>query len=322
MLPISIIGFIIYSSLVIILCIGFSLTYLMEKFPNFAHTSYASIGTMISYSMVRLLGYNPYLSTPICLIIGGLLGIILYLLVVKPLQDRGRKGIELTFAMFALSIILSATVNVFSYWIFITYGFRTSGFMLIEYDFNLIGHPGIFFIAPLLSISLVLFLHLFLTRTNFGIALRAAAEDPRLAESLGINLFHIHLLSWFMTGAMSMLAGSLLPLWLPTNLGWSDALLVSVIAGSVVGGLDNIYGSILGGVLVSLAQKILPSLMVGLLGVWIAGYESLTPILIIVVVLMVEPNGIMGVLYEEHPRFWALWRRVTRARADLRSKRD
>ncbi|MGB9623204.1 MAG: ABC transporter permease subunit, partial [Candidatus Bathyarchaeia archaeon] len=275
--------------------------------------------TIISYAMVRLLGYNPYLSTPICLIIGGLLGIILYLLIVKPLQDRGRRGIELTFAMFALSIILSAIINVFSYWVFITYGFRTSGFMLVEYDFNLMDYPGIFFIAPLLSVSLVLFLHLFLTRTNFGIALRAAAEDPKLAESLGINLFHIHLLSWFMTGAMSTLAGSLLPLWLPTNLGWSDALLVSVIAGSVVGGLDNIYGAILGGILVSLAQKILPSLIVGSIGVWIAGYEPLTPILIIVIVLMVEPNGIMGVLYEEHPRFWKLWRRVSHTRAELRS---
>lgn len=311
MLPISIVGFIIYSALIIILCIGFSLTYLMEKFPNFAHTSYASIGTIISYAMVRLLGYNPYLSAPICLIIGGLLGILLYLLIVKPLQDRGRRGIELTFAMFALSIILSAIINVFSYWVFITYGFRTSGFMLVEYDFNLVDYPGIFFIAPLLSVSLVLFLHLFLTRTNFGIALRASAEDPKLAEALGINLFHIHLSSWFMTGAMSTLAGSLLPLWLPTNLGWSDALLVSVIAGSVIGGLDNIYGAILGGVLVSLAQKILPSLVVGLAGVWIAGYESLTPILIIVVVLMVEPNGIMGILYEEHPRFWKFWRRLT-----------
>ncbi|MBS7630332.1 branched-chain amino acid ABC transporter permease [Candidatus Bathyarchaeota archaeon] len=312
-------GFVIYSGMLIILCVGFSMTYLMEKFPNFAHTSYASIGTIISYTIVRLLGYNPYLSAPISSIVGGLLGIVLYLLIVKPLQEKGRGGIELIFAMFALSIILSAIMSVFSYWVLITYRFRTSGFILVEYDFSIFGYPGIFFVAPLLSVILVVSLHLFLTRTNFGIAIRATAEDPKLAASLGINLFHVHLSSWFITGTMASLAGSLLPLWLPTSLGWSDALLVSVLAGSVVGGLDNIYGAVIGGILVSVAQKMVPSLLVGLLGTWIAGYEHLAPILIIVIVLMVEPRGLIEVLNEEHSRLWKVWRRLSYRRSKLRS---
>lgn len=318
MLPPSVIGVIVYSGMLIILCIGFSLTYLMEKFPNFAHVSYASIGTIISYYLVRMHGFNPYLSAPISSVIGGFLGIALYLLIVKPLQDRGRGGIELTFAMFALSIILSAFISVFSYWVLITYRFRTSGFILVDYDFSLVGYPGIFFVAPVLSVCLVVSLHLFLTRTRFGIALRATAEDPGLAASLGVNLLHTHLSSWFLTGAMSSLAGSLLPLWLPTNLGWSDTLLVSVIAGSVVGGLDNVYGAILGGILVSLAQKTIPSLLVGVLGLWIAGYEPLAPILIIVAVLMVEPQGIVGVLNDERSWLWKAWRRFSQWRAGMR----
>ena len=40
-------------SLLMILCIGFTFTYMIEKFPNFAHTGYASIGTMIVFYLVR-----------------------------------------------------------------------------------------------------------------------------------------------------------------------------------------------------------------------------------------------------------------------------
>jgi len=309
------VGAIIYACMLIILCVGFSLTHMMEKFPNFAHANYASIGTMFAYTFVRLWGYNPYLTWPLAFLLGGVLGVALYLLVVRPMRMVGSGGVVLAFAMFALSQVIAAILGIYSYWVLMTYRFRTGGFMLKSYDLRLMGYPCILFAAPLLCVGLVVSLHLFLTRVKFGIAIRATAEDPELSVSLGVNIFRVHLASWFLTGGMSALAGAVLPLWLPTSIGGADELLMSVIAGSVLGGLDNIYGAILGGLTVALAKKVLPGMLIRAFGVWIGGYEPMVPILVIVIVLLLEPKGLTGFLHREHPLLRRAWRRLGGLRA-------
>jgi branched-subunit amino acid ABC-type transport system permease component len=79
MLPSIAVGAVIYACIMILLCVGFSLTHMMKKFLNFAHAEYASIGTMFTYSFVRLWGCNPYLVWPLVSLLGGVVGVALYL---------------------------------------------------------------------------------------------------------------------------------------------------------------------------------------------------------------------------------------------------
>ena len=74
-------------SLLVILCLGFTFTYMMEKFPNFAHTSFASIGTAVTYYLVKFYGWNPYSTWPMSMLIGGLVGVALYLIIVKKIKE-------------------------------------------------------------------------------------------------------------------------------------------------------------------------------------------------------------------------------------------
>jgi len=301
MLSPVIVGTIIYGSMLVILCVGFSLTHLMEKFPNFAHSSFAIVGTILTFNFVMLWGYNPYLAWPFAFLLGGCIGMVLYLSVVRPMQRLGSSGIMLSFAMLALSIVLTSVLSIYSYWIMTSYGLRLSGFILKNYDFRWMDYPGIMFVAPLISILMVVALHLLLTRVKFGIAIKATAEDPKLATTLGVNVFSVHLASWFLTGAFSALAGAVLPLWIATSLGYSDELLISIMAGSVLGGLDSIYGAIVGGIFVTIVQRILPSLLISAFGVWIGEYGPLIPIIVIVVVLLLEPKGLTGMFSRDHP---------------------
>lgn len=302
MLTVTAIGSIMYASILILLCIGFSFTHMMEKFPNFAHTSYASIGTIFTFAMVRIGGYNPYFAWPIASLASGLISVILYIIIVRPMQRRGTSRIHITFALFALSYVINSTLAVFSYWVMVTQGYRTEGFILRRYDFALMGLPGILFMAPVTCISLVILLHLFLTKSKFGIAIRATAEDPHLATTLGVNILHVHITSWFLTGAMAGLAGAVLPLWQATGFSGSDTLMMNVIAGSVLGGLNNIYGAIIGGLALAFTQRILPGVLIRIFGIWIAGYQSLFPLLIIIAILFIEPEGILGMLYNGSDR--------------------
>ena len=294
MLSITAIDGIMYASILILLCIGFSFTHLMEKFPNLTHTSFATIGTMIAYALSRLQGLNPYLSWPFAAFLTGLVSVVLYLLVVRPIQRSGGGGIQITFAMFALTYIINSVLATFSFWVMVTQDFTAQGFVLRRMDFSINGLPGALFTVPLTCIVLVTLLHLFLTRSKYGIAIRATADDPNLATSLGINVFHIHLASWFMTGALAGLAGAALPLWQPTSLDGSDRLMMNVIAGSVLGGLDNIYGAIIGGLFLSFTQRVLPTILMRALGTWIGVYIPLVPLLIIIGVLFIEPQGLTG----------------------------
>jgi branched-chain amino acid transport system permease protein len=299
-----------YASVLVLLCVGFTFTHMIEKFPNLAHTSYASIGTVFSFVFVRLWGLNPYLAWPFAALFSGLLAIALYMIIVQPMQRAGVGGIQLTFAMFALTFVINALIAIFSYRVMVAFRFRTFGFVLRGYDFTFMGHPGVLITAPLIAVTIVALIYLFLTRTKFGIAIRAATEDPKLASSLGVNIFHVHITSWFLTGALAGLAGAVIPLWYSTRLGGSDELMINVLAGSVLGGLDSIYGAVLGGAFLAYTQRLMPGMLVRAFGVWVANYIPLMPIIVVVSVLLLMPDGIAGVLESDSGPVGRLKRRM------------
>lgn len=300
MLQPGLVGVIIYASILVILCVGFSLIHMIEKFPNFAHSAYSSIGVLVVFSFTKLWGFTPYLGWPIALLLGGVLGVILYIIVVRPMQRQGRDETVMAFAMLALSYILFSILSTYSYWFMFNFGFTTNWFLLRRFDYTWMGYPGVLYAAPLTCFAIVVSIHLFLTRSKFGIALRATAEDPGLAITVGINPFRVHIVVWFLAGAMSALAGAIIPLWMPTNVEYADELLMSVIAGSVLGGLDNVYGSMLGGFLVAFSQRILPSILKDFLGMWVAQYDTMVPMIVIIGGLLLIPEGITSLMEGEN----------------------
>lgn len=290
---------IINISLLVILCIGFTFTFMMEKFPNFAHTSYASIGTVVAFYLVRFRGFNPYQTWPIAVLVCGLLGVLLYVGIVRPIKAQGMREITLTFTFYIMSHLISMSLAIFSYWLLVSKGVQSSGFMLRNYDFRVNGVSGICVVAPITVLLLVAALNVFLYVSKFGVAMRATAEDEFLAASLGVNIQHVHVASWFVSGALAGLAGAIIPLMTGTSINYSDVLLVNVMAGSVLGGLTSITGAIVGGIVVALAKKSLTYTLMTTFGTWVGMYEELIPIVLLFTVLAIEPNGIMAFKWRE-----------------------
>jgi branched-chain amino acid transport system permease protein len=268
------IGMIMHASILVLLCTGFSFTHMIEKFPNFAHT----------------------LAWPVAALANGLISVAIYIFMVRPIRRTGSGTIRLTFAMFALTFVIRSILSIYSYWVMRTQGFRAIGFMLRSYDFEFMDLPGIALMAPLACVAIVSPLHLFLTRTRFGIAIKDTLENPQLASTLGIDIRRVHVASWFITGALAGLAGAAIPLWEYTKLGYSDQIMIDVIAGSVLGGLDNIYGAMVGGAALAFIQTALPGILLGPFGLGIAKFKPLIPVIVIVVILLYEPNGITSIL--------------------------
>jgi branched-subunit amino acid ABC-type transport system permease component len=296
------IDILVQAAVMIILCLGFTFTYMMEKFPNFGHTAIATVGTLIAFALVRIWGYNPYSTWLVSTVACGLLAVGLYIFVVRPIKTNGANIITLTFVFFAIAMVVGSIVNVFSYWFLYNQGYPAEGFWLASFDFNWQGYPGVFVVTLPLCAVLVIAFYLFFTKVRFGIAIRAAAENEQLAAILGVNTSIIHIFSWFLTGALAGLAGAIIPLWQYTGLGYTDTYLILVMAGSVLGGLQSIAGAVIGGFLVTIIEKGLTILLIEYYGIWVADWGALIPSIFIVAVIMIEPEGLMGVLdHPQHP---------------------
>jgi branched-chain amino acid transport system permease protein len=284
----------IYAFELTLLSIGFTLTYLTAKVPNFAHGTYAGIGIYVSYTFSKTLGLSPYMGYPLSFIIGGVVSVIIYVLVINVLTRMGGGAIVLTISTLAIQIFLGALIQIYAYWLLKRYGLYTQIFMLKDYDFKIGEFPGVFITSMSITIVSVVLLHYMLTRTKIGVAMRATAEDPELASVLGININQIQIFSWFLTGGLACLAGAMIPLWFMSTTTSGSAMITSIMAGSLLGGFDSVYGAVVGGFLVGVSEVMFTTWGQQLLGAWVGEYRPLIPMIFLVAILLIEPEGLQG----------------------------
>ena len=284
-----------------ILCIGFTFTYKMEKFPNFAHINYAGIGSIVSWSLTRFFGLNPYDTWLFATLAGGILGMLLYRFVVRPVGSRAadwNRPIVLTFVFFVIAQALISVVGMYNYYTRNALHIASTGFRLWDsIRWNLFGIQvrGIALLGPFMSLLLILGLHYFLKSTKYGISLMATAEDEGLAAIMGVDVNRAHLASWFLSSALAAYAGTMMSISGGFNIFSADELIVSVMAGSVLGGLENIYGAIIGGAFVAIGEKALKGLMFRLFGLVVIPWKGIYPIIFLVTVMMLAPDGILTI---------------------------
>lgn len=303
-IPVIWMSAIVYASMITILSIGFTLTHMTAKIPNFAHGTYAGFGVYVSFICVRYFEMSPYYGFPASFLFGGLMGIFLYKLIVSTLRRMGGGAIVLTISTIAIQIFMAQFQHIFAYWTRETYGLMSYGFLLKKNDFSfeLLGQSfqGIFPISFFLVVGIVIALRWMLTQTKFGIAMKASAEDPDLSQVLGINIEKVQVASWYITGGMACLAGALLPMWFMGSPGAGARLLTSCMAGSLLGGLGDIYGAIIGGFTIGIVEIIFTAQGMKWFGLWVGEYRPLIPMIATIAILLLEPSGVTG--------WYARWR--------------
>jgi len=284
----------IYASILIMLTIGFTLTYLVARIPNFAHGTFAVIGMYVTFTVVRIFHLNPYIALPTAFLIVGALEVLLYLTVISPLKKLGVGPIALTLSTIALQLILYGAINIYADYLQDAYHTYTRFFILAEADFRFLGLQGVFWVSLILGISTVALLHVFLTKTKFGISMRATVENPDLAEALGANVEFLSMFSWFLTGGIAGMAGALTPLWFQGHPNFGKYIIISIFAASMLGGISSIYGAILGGLIMGCIETLGITTLSLALGPWVPGYRLLITLSIFALVLIFMPRGITG----------------------------
>ncbi len=300
MVPSYLLDAIVYATLFGLMAIGLTLTYLTTKVPNFAYGSFVTIGIYTSFTLLRLDHLSPYLSTPISFVLGAGSSIVMYLGVLRPLARRGSSLVALMISTLAVDIAFVGIFGIYSDYLTSLYGIIDSKYFIalsatVGADFTLFGLPGLFYVAPISLGTITLVLFILLTRTQFGIAMRASVENPSLARVLGIDVEKTYVFAWLLAGGFAALAGSFYSLWLPGGTSAGSTLIVEIFAASVLGGLASIYGAALGGLIIGASEILLTQVGVELLGSQVQIYQKGVPLVIMVITLLVSPRGLVSI---------------------------
>ena len=145
--------------------------------------------------------------------------------------------------------------------------------------------------AFVLAVLVAIGLFLFLTRTKFGLATRAATSDPTVARLLGVRVNAVYMFAWGLGGALSGLAAAVLaPAFGNLTPFAQTQFSLRALAGAVIGGLDSVWGAIVGSLLVGVVETVVQSNVESSQN----GYASMAVLVLVLGTLLVRPRGILG----------------------------
>lgn len=274
--------------------IGLTLTYNILRFANFAHGEFLTFGAYFALVFVALFGagqavgpltfgwrFAAAIAVAVALTAG--LALLLDWLLFRVLR-RSDIAVALVIASFGASLMLRNVV-VFVWGSQPEYYTRTIAIASEVLPGVRMSGNEIFVIAA--AALLMLALHLFLSRSKLGKQMRAVSDNPALARVSGIDVRAVIRWTWIVGGGLAAVAGVLFGLTVQISPEMGFNLILPMFAAAILGGVGSIYGAVLGGLIIGLAQ----SLSVPLIG---AAYKPAVAFALMFLILLVYPKGILG----------------------------
>ncbi|MDA8747561.1 branched-chain amino acid ABC transporter permease [Litoreibacter sp.] len=281
--------------------IGLTLVMHILRFANFSHAELLSLGAYVALVLDALvkalvpvfavklgalsLTWALIMAIPVAMIITGVSALLIDRLVFKRVREKGQE-LSMVFASFGMALVIRNVIGLIFGLSPELYSKDIAFAMVLSLDPLILVKPDQVFVL-VAALVLMLILHLVLSRTTFGYALRAVAENPSLAQVNGVNLSHTIMAVWLIGGALAAVAGVFYGLSHQLIPVMGRDLVLPIFAATIVGGIGSVYGAVLGGFIVGLAGNlalvVLPS-----------GYTPSVPFMLIIIVLMLRPNGLFG----------------------------
>jgi len=263
---------------------GLSLCFGVMKFFNILHGSLTLLSCYFVYSIFTSIAWDPIIAIIVLIPIYFFVGFLLRRYLINRLATLD----SVLVVGFSLTLILK---NI----ILLLFGARPRG-VSTSYSMlaiNVLGFFSISFIHLLcfiLSLVGLLSLHLFLKKTFIGMAIRAVAQDPTVASAFGVNPSLIKDVTFGISLSYIALAGGLMSLISNFDPALEITFLVKAICVVVVGGLGSVLGTLVGGIVLGLAEC-----FAGLAG---AQYQAFVATIIFLIVMLVKPKGLFGLYVE------------------------
>ena len=267
-------------SVIALAAVGLTLTYGILRLSNFAHGDFMTLGAYLTW-LANISGINIWIA--LCL---GAVGTVVAMLISEQLiwkTMRERRATSTTLIIISIGLAWVIRNTILMIW----------GGSNQRYDLPIVAAVDLFGVKvayfQLVGIGLsaiaIFGLYFLLQKTKMGKAMRAVADNLDLARVSGINVERVVLWTWIVTGVLTAMSGGIYGLitTVRPNMGWF--LILPMFAASILGGIGNPYGAIVGGLIIGLAQE----LSVPWLG---SEYKLGVSLLIMVIILLFRPQGL------------------------------
>jgi len=269
------------------LAVGFSLVFGVAKILNMAHTGFYMITAFLMFVGSAVIGIPLLPSALLSIFTAGIVAIICYKLVFDRVKTH-------EIALLIISIALAMLFQEILLLIFAAHyrnippfvpGYREIAGLRVSYQHLLtIGS----------TVATLVALWALLTRTRLGDAIRAVAEDSETANLMGINVGRVCMITMGISAVLAGVAAAVVaPLFTVEPHMWVHPLIM-ILAVVVLGGMGSIKGSVMAAFILGFAETVVVFLVPS--GGYLRGAVSLG---IMVVVLIVRPEGLFGVVFEE-----------------------
>ena len=264
------------------MAISFSLIWGVMNIINLAHGSMMLVGAYVTYTLHSRFGMDPVLSIPFSAATLFIMGYALQRLVFnRVVMTSIFLTLILTFGLDMVLINLNIalfTADVRSITTWYSGTALEIGGVRLAYTRILV-----FVLALLLTLAL----HHFLKWSRTGRAIRATAQDPKVARVMGINTARIYAITFGLGSAMAGATGSLITIVYAFSPVIGDPFTLKSFVVVVLGGLGNMFGTILAGIFLGVAENLVS-------GFVHPGYRDAISFFLLIAILILRPTGFLG----------------------------
>ncbi|WP_405927150.1 branched-chain amino acid ABC transporter permease [Streptomyces sp. NBC_00035] len=272
-----------------LLALGFVVVFKAGGVVNFAHPALLMVG---AYFISRFsVGYDvPF---PVAVLVGVAIAVAIALLVERLLvrQVAGHAILAVSIMTIGVDVLVQTEVT------------RRIGIDVLPMgdpwgsdvvDVAGVTVPQTRLIALAVSVVIITGFLAWFRLSNWGVAMRATAEDPITASLMGIRRSRVSAVSWLIAGALAAIAGLFVTVFPSPGLEPATAAVaLRAFPAAIIGGLDSVGGAVIGGLVVGVTEALAQGYAEDLstLG---TGFHTVMPYLVMVLVLLVRPTGLFG----------------------------
>ncbi len=278
---------IILGSIYALGAIGISMTFGILRFANFAHGEYLTLGAYFAFTLVQLTGWHPLAVLPLVMILNAAVALGVDRVFYKPF--RASPAIIVVIASFGMMLMIRSTIQ-------FSWGVQLKSLVpgiqrpYILFDALRISPKHVLIVGS--ALMLMLAVHLLLSRTKIGKAMRAMADSPELARLTGIDTEMVVRATWVVGASLAAAAGVFLAIDTHVETMMGFKLLLPVFAAAILGGIGRPYGAMAGGLIIGIAEELSSYAWLGDGPLLAPGYKAGVAFALMIAMLIWRPSGL------------------------------
>jgi len=282
-----IISSLINGSVYALLAIGFSLIFGVARIVNIAHTAFYMLAGYCIYYGTHKLSVHPVLAMLAATILVTLIGLVSYKLFIDPIREHEA---AVLIGTIALALVFQESMLIIFGGDFRGVPSLVEGYLVI---FGVkVAYQQLLTIGVALLVLAVVWV--LLLKTRLGLAIRSTAQDREVANLMGMNESRVAMITMGVSVGLAAFTGAVIaPLTIVNPFMWMHPLIM-MMAVVVLGGLGSIKGSFVGAYILGFAEALVVFLIP--MGAYLKGSVALS---IMILVLLIRPEGLFGVAFEE-----------------------